>query len=371
MTSSFAGTPSYMAPEQANGGVESLDRRTDVYALGATLYELLAGRPPFNGANVLAVVRQLLYEEPPPLQKVRPDVPKDLEAIVMRCLEKEQGRRYESAKALGEDLQRFLDGTPVLARRASLGYVLLKAAKKHKMRVALEAALLVVMSVFGALWLRERHAMAEQAALSRELGEDVKEMELFLSRAYGLPLHDIERERSIVRRRLLDIEARMAPSAGPEKGRGTTRSGGVSSCSTSPKKRALTCAGPRPPGMRRRSSVMPWASPSWSSTGRRSKRRSGSRTRRARRRRSKRSTPNTRRPPSPTCARRSGRGSRRPRTWRGSSRFTRAATTSRAKRRVKRSCNRPGFTKRRSSKATRTSRRESASGETPRSISTG
>ena len=220
MTSSFAGTPAYMAPEQAKGDVEALDRRTDVYALGATLYDLLAGRPPFEGASALAVIRQLLYEEPPLLRKVRPDVPEDLEAIVMRCLEKEQGRRYESAKALGEDLQRFLDGVPVTARRASLGYVLFKAARRHKLRFALAAALLAVMSVFGALWLRERQAMAEQAALSRELGEDVKEMELFLSRAYGLPLHDIERERSIVRQRLRDIEARMAPLGGAGEGPG-------------------------------------------------------------------------------------------------------------------------------------------------------
>ncbi|MDI1477267.1 serine/threonine-protein kinase [Polyangium sp. y55x31] len=209
-TSSFAGTPSYMAPEQATGDVETLDRRTDVYALGATLYDLLAGRPPFEGVHALAVIRKLLSEEPTPLRKIRPDVPEDLEAIVMKCLEKEQGRRYESALALGEDLQRFLDGIPVLARRASLGYVLLKAARRHKLRVGAAAALLVVMAVLGSLWVRERQALAEQTALARELGENVKEMELFLARAYGLPLHDIERERAIVRRQLRDIEARMA-----------------------------------------------------------------------------------------------------------------------------------------------------------------
>ena len=209
-TTSFAGTPAYMAPEQATGDVERLDRRTDVYALGATLYDLLAGRPPFEGEHVLAVIRKLMHEEPPALRKIRPDVPEDLEAIVMKCLEKEQGRRYDSALAVGEDLQRFLDGIPVLARRASFGYVLYKAARRHKVRVALGAALLVVISVVGTLWLRERQAAAEQTALSRELGENVKEMELFLSRAYGLPLHDIERERAIVRRQLRDIEARMA-----------------------------------------------------------------------------------------------------------------------------------------------------------------
>ncbi|HVK63435.1 MAG TPA: serine/threonine-protein kinase, partial [Polyangium sp.] len=209
MTASLAGTPAYMAPEQASGDAETLDRRTDVYGLGATLYDLLAGRPPFDGPHALAVMQQLLTEDPPPLGKIRPDVPEDLQAIVMKCLEKEQGRRYESALALGEDLQRFLDGKPVLARRASLGYVLFKAARRHKVRVALGTALLGVLLVFGVFWIRQRQALAEQTALARELGEDVKEMELFLSRAYSLPLHDIERERSIVRRQLQDIEARM------------------------------------------------------------------------------------------------------------------------------------------------------------------
>ncbi|MDI1429124.1 serine/threonine-protein kinase [Polyangium sorediatum] len=210
MTASLAGTPAYMAPEQASGDAEALDRRTDVYGLGATLYDLLAGRPPFDGPHALAVMQQLLTEDPPPLGKVRPDVPEDLQAIVMKCLEKEQGRRYESALALGEDLQRFLDGKPVLARPASLGYVLLKAARRHKVRVALGAALFAVTLVFGVFGIRQRQALAEQTALARELGEDVKEMELFLSRAYSLPLHDIEREQSIVRQQLRDIEARMA-----------------------------------------------------------------------------------------------------------------------------------------------------------------
>jgi serine/threonine-protein kinase len=210
MTGAIAGTPAFMAPEQATGSIRSLDRRTDVYALGATLYDVLSGRPPFTADSVLRLLQQVMVEDPTPLRKVRPDVPEDLEAIVMKCLEKEPGRRYESARALGDDLQHFLDGEPVQARRASLAYVLLKTAKRHKGRVALGAAALAVASVFGTLWLRERQAAAEQAALSRELGEDVKEMELFLRNAYGLPLHDVERERDLVRQRLRGIEERMA-----------------------------------------------------------------------------------------------------------------------------------------------------------------
>jgi len=209
-TNSIAGTPAYMAPEQASGDVEALDRRTDVYALGATLYDLLSGRPPFQGTNVLLIMQQLLTKEPTPLRKLRRDVPEDLEAIVMKCLEKEPGRRYDSAKALGEDLRRFLDGVPVLARRSSILCIFVKAARRHKMRVGLGAAIFVVLLVLGVAWVRQRQALAGQAAISRELGENVKEMELFLARAYTLPLHDIERERGVVREQLRDIEARMA-----------------------------------------------------------------------------------------------------------------------------------------------------------------
>jgi len=209
-TSSFAGTPSYMAPEQARGDVEALDRRTDVYSLGATLYDLLSGNPPFEGSNPLAVMRKLLMDDAPPLRKKRAEVPVDLEAIVMKCLEKDPIHRYESARAFGDDLRRFLDGAPVLARKASLGYVLSKAVRRYKKRLAVAAAMLAAASTFGSLWVAEQREKAEQADIARELGEDVKEMELFLSRAYSLPLHDIERERHIVREQLREIEVRMA-----------------------------------------------------------------------------------------------------------------------------------------------------------------
>ncbi|MDC3957470.1 serine/threonine-protein kinase [Polyangium jinanense] len=207
-TCSFAGTPGYMAPEQAEGDPHALDRRTDVYALGATLYDLLAGRPPFEG-NLMEVLQSLLLDEPTPLRKVRPELPEDLEAVVMKCLEREPGRRYESARAFGDDLARFLDGVPVKARRASLGYVLWKTARRHKARVALGAALVVTAAVLLVLWFGERRAAAERTAIARELGEDVKEMELFLRHAQVMPLHDIERERDIVRQRLRGIERRM------------------------------------------------------------------------------------------------------------------------------------------------------------------
>jgi len=115
------GTPHDMAPEQARGDVSRLDRRVDVYSLGATLYLLLTGRPPFTGATSEELLTRLQTEEPRPPRALDADLPEDLEAIVLKCLEKARPARYDSARALVEDLDRFLEGQPVLARRG-LGY---------------------------------------------------------------------------------------------------------------------------------------------------------------------------------------------------------------------------------------------------------
>ncbi|MDI1479407.1 serine/threonine-protein kinase [Polyangium sp. y55x31] len=205
VTGALMGTPSFMAPEQAAGKVRSLDRRTDVYCLGATLYDVLAGRPPIVADNLTALLQGIVHDEPPTIRQIDRDVPQDLEAIVMKCLEKQPSARYESAKALGDDLQRFLDGDPVEARRQSIGYVLWKRARRHKGRVALASLMLVVAAVLVGAWIRERQRASDQVKLSRELGESVKEMQFFLRNAYGLPLHDVDRERRIVRERLKTI----------------------------------------------------------------------------------------------------------------------------------------------------------------------
>jgi CHASE2 domain-containing sensor protein/class 3 adenylate cyclase len=104
------GTPSYMPPEQARG--ERVGPAADVYALGAILYECLTGRPPFEAANPVDTLAQVLFQEPVPPRRVRPDMPAALELICLQCLQKDSGKRYAAAEALAEALRRFLDGVP-------------------------------------------------------------------------------------------------------------------------------------------------------------------------------------------------------------------------------------------------------------------
>src|SRR5262249_51140271 len=112
------GTFEYMAPEQAVGDSRKIDRRTDVHALGVLLYELLTGRVPFRGETLIETLRKVEREEPIAPRRLRPDLPRDLEVICLKCLEKSREKRYATAALLAEDLGRFLSGRPILARPA-------------------------------------------------------------------------------------------------------------------------------------------------------------------------------------------------------------------------------------------------------------
>ena len=209
VTGAVVGTPAYMPPEQALGEVRALDRRSDVYSLGATLFDLVAGQPPFTSEHPWQLLMKVAYEDAPSIGRIKKGIPADLETIVMKCLERDPARRYDSARALAEDLGRFLDGDPIQGRRASFGYVAWKRIKKHKLLAALGVMAVAAAISLGGVWLQGRREAREQAAMAQALGEDVKGMELFLRTAYGMPLHDVERERDIVRARLSRIESTM------------------------------------------------------------------------------------------------------------------------------------------------------------------
>jgi serine/threonine-protein kinase len=169
------GTPSYMAPEQAEPKTAAIDRRTDVYGLGAILYELLTGRPPFRAESPLQTLRQLMQADPALPRLLNPAVPRDLETVCLKCLEKDPRRRYPNAAALAEDLDRFLHGQPVRARPLGpLGRVWRWALRKP-----LAAALLLTLLIGlgSSLYLWRQSADNEARALANLREEELARQE--------------------------------------------------------------------------------------------------------------------------------------------------------------------------------------------------
>ena len=130
-TGQILGSPSYMSPEQAGGRSGEVGPATDIYALGAILYRLITGRPPFQGDSLLDLLEQTRSHDPVPPRRLRPKLPRDLETICLKCLQKDRARRYASAQELGDDLRRFLAGEAIHARPVRIGERAMKWARRH------------------------------------------------------------------------------------------------------------------------------------------------------------------------------------------------------------------------------------------------
>ncbi len=212
-TGELLGTPSYMAPEQANGEARLCDARTDVYGLGATLYFLLTGRPPHEGSSAYSIVRKVIEDDPRP-----PEGERDLACIALKALEKDPARRYQSAQAFADDLTRHFTHQTIIARPASLSYRLRKRMRRHPVATFM-AGLLGLVVLAAALfitsqWLEQKAMIAElelRVGLER-YGRELRGLETRLMRRLD------EDERSATERALLELERELsqASAAAPD-----------------------------------------------------------------------------------------------------------------------------------------------------------
>ena len=202
------GTPQYMAPEQLGGDLDKIDRRTDVYSFGVTMFQILTGHPPFKGAFG-ALLRQVLETEAPTLRSIAPTMPLDLETIVAKCLEKNPQNRYESARALADDLDRYLAGEPIQARPMSFLGKLGKKARKYRLTVSVGVVGLT--ALLGALaWGAHTRWTADRTArLAQTFGSKVERIEALARYSQMLPLHDTTADMESLRRQMGEIERDM------------------------------------------------------------------------------------------------------------------------------------------------------------------
>ncbi|MCE9595240.1 MAG: serine/threonine protein kinase [Planctomycetes bacterium] len=168
----LVGTPLYMSPEQISGSGDAIDGRSDVWGLGATLYELLVQRAPFGGPNAQTILNAILTKDPVLPHKLRDDVPRDLEAVLLKCLEKDVERRYATAAGLLEDLRAVRDGRPVSARPPRFFDPALRWMRRNPVEAGVGVLLLGVAAIFAVVWqssqqqvstVREEKRTAEQA----------------------------------------------------------------------------------------------------------------------------------------------------------------------------------------------------------------
>jgi WD40 repeat protein len=169
-TGILVGTPAYMAPEQASGTNALVGPATDVYALGVILYQLLTGKLPFQGDSAMEVLKAVTSAEPVRPRRLEPGVPRDLEAVVLKCLEKEPGRRYALALELAEDLRRFLDHKPVKARGISAAGRLARWARRNRgvaAALGVIALLLIGVAIAASLAALRFERLADEREVAR------------------------------------------------------------------------------------------------------------------------------------------------------------------------------------------------------------
>jgi tRNA A-37 threonylcarbamoyl transferase component Bud32 len=156
------GTPGYMPPEQALGELSRVDEHSDIYSMGAVLYEMLVGQPPFGGTNLLEIVLAVINEDPARPRTINPRLPRELETIILKCMEKEQGRRYHAATELREEIRRYQGGEPIRAQSPGILYWLRKKLRKHWVAAIIPLAVIIIALIAGAYVMHYRQTMNEE-----------------------------------------------------------------------------------------------------------------------------------------------------------------------------------------------------------------
>lgn len=202
VTGQILGTPAFMPPEQALGDIENIGPLADVYSLGATLYFALTGRPPFMSANIMDTLNHVIHMEPVPPSQFNPSIDRDLETICLKCLQKEPHRRYQSAQDLADDIGRYLQHEPILARPIGRLPRSWRWCKRNPLSAVLSAAVVIAMvsgtvvsTLFG-IEAKQNAKEAEKSALTASLRE-VKAQQL---------LKQVQKQSAINRRRLYYAE---------------------------------------------------------------------------------------------------------------------------------------------------------------------
>ena len=170
-TGTTIGTPAYMPPEQAGGESHRVDHRADIYSLGAVVYEMLTGRPPFTSDNMVNTLLKVVHDEPVPPKRLNPRIHRDIQTIVLKAMEKAPDRRYQAMRGLAEDVRHFIAGESIIARPATMAYRSWKRVKKHRSLIFAAVAILVIGYAAVQAILRVRLDASRKVAETEQKGQ--------------------------------------------------------------------------------------------------------------------------------------------------------------------------------------------------------